>query len=167
MEDDNQIFYKYRSWSDQFHKDLLLKNELYLSSPDRFNDPFDCTIPICFALLDNKEKIHKYAGYFINKGRANQENLERTYAEEFEKMVYMLTHKVEDFQSLHFKIENAKQKKHFGIISLSKNWNNVLMWSHYSVNHSGYSVGLYDTKLPQISVATTPYRLISLSDCQR
>jgi hypothetical protein len=40
-----KIIYKYRNWSDKHHKNVLKKNELYMSSPEEFNDPFDCRIP--------------------------------------------------------------------------------------------------------------------------
>src|SRR5690242_15318705 len=45
------VVYKYRTWSDSYHQDTLIKRELFLSSPRRFNDPFDCRIPIAYKLL--------------------------------------------------------------------------------------------------------------------
>ncbi len=55
-----EIVYKYRCWSNTFHKNLLTKNEVFLSSPSVFNDPFDCRIPKNYLLLDNDEKIWDY-----------------------------------------------------------------------------------------------------------
>jgi hypothetical protein len=40
-------------------------------------------------------------------------------------------------------IENRKE--HLGVISFSKRWNSILMWSHYSESHTGFCVG-FDTK---------------------
>ena len=34
-----KIIYKYRTWDNKYDKDILRKNQLYLSSPKRFNDP--------------------------------------------------------------------------------------------------------------------------------
>src|SRR5689334_9926228 len=37
--------YKYRVWQNPFHKSVLTNNELFLSSPSGFNDPYDCGLP--------------------------------------------------------------------------------------------------------------------------
>ena len=60
-----KIIYKYRSWANEYHRNILLKNQVYLSSPIEFNDPFDCKIPKNFLLIDSPEKIEKY----VNENR--------------------------------------------------------------------------------------------------
>jgi len=60
MQPDNKYplkVYKYRSWSDEYHRNLLLKNHLFFTSPKDFNDPYDYKIPYDFSLLDTDEKI--------------------------------------------------------------------------------------------------------------
>lgn len=56
----SKIVYKYRSWNNPFHKKVLLHNELFLSSPRFFDDPFDCRIPLDISALDSEEKKRKY-----------------------------------------------------------------------------------------------------------
>lgn len=34
--------YKYRSWNEEFAKEIFIDNQFYVSSPSEFNDPFDC-----------------------------------------------------------------------------------------------------------------------------
>ena len=71
-----KIIYKYRSWANEYHRNILLKNQVYLSSPIEFNDPFDCKIPKNFLLIDSPEKIEKYVNdvferqnsYFVANG---------------------------------------------------------------------------------------------------
>ena len=63
------IIYKYRSWNKEFHRNILLKNEVYMSSPNDFNDPFDCRIPKNHFLIDTPEKIEKYVNDGIEKHR--------------------------------------------------------------------------------------------------
>lgn len=51
------ILYKYRNWPDesdtlQYQKRILTHNELYLSSADQFNDPFDCALPFKYKESD-------------------------------------------------------------------------------------------------------------------
>ena len=60
------IIYKYRNWTDKHNKNVFLKNQLFLSSPKTFNDPFDCRIPENFYLLDTQEKIENYVTLFRN-----------------------------------------------------------------------------------------------------
>ena len=54
------ILYKYRRWDDLYHKRILENNELYLSSPKHFNDPFDCRIPEDYYLLNNDDLKNQY-----------------------------------------------------------------------------------------------------------
>ena len=56
MRDQPKIVYKYRDWNNHLHKRILLYNEVYLSPPDDFNDPFDCEIYTNFLLLKEDEK---------------------------------------------------------------------------------------------------------------
>ncbi len=45
--------YKVRTWNDEFHKNVLLNQELWISSIPELNDPYDCCIPIRY---DQKAK---------------------------------------------------------------------------------------------------------------
>ncbi|MFM2376620.1 MAG: hypothetical protein RLZZ165_1717, partial [Bacteroidota bacterium] len=75
------IVYKYRNWKDDNHKNWLKNNEIYLSSPGLFNDPFDCRIPPNFYLLNTPESMLKYAENVVSRNRIQIEewglNLER------------------------------------------------------------------------------------------
>lgn len=51
-----EIVYKYRDWKNDFHKRVLLNNELYLSTPKDFNDPFDCRITENYNLFTPEEE---------------------------------------------------------------------------------------------------------------
>ena len=61
------IIYKYRNWKTESNKNVLLKNELFMTSPEYFNDPFDCRIPTNYNLLDTPKKIEQYAVEFVNR----------------------------------------------------------------------------------------------------
>ena len=50
-----------------------------------------------------------------------------------------------DYESKVFK----SLDKYFGLLALSKRWDSILMWSHYSSNHTGFSIGFYTDKLWQ------------------
>jgi len=66
-----EIVYKYRDWKNHFHKRLLLNNEIYLSSPKDFNDPFDCRITENYNLFTPEEE-EKYINELLISGFPRQ-----------------------------------------------------------------------------------------------
>jgi hypothetical protein len=142
-----KIVYKYRNWVNQKHKDLLINNEIFLSGPQSFNDPFDCRIPTNFYLLDSEDKIKRFVD---NKTIEHFEVLNRegrNIEEEIRKLEKRLTEDLSGFQKESENILYNTQDKNYGILSLSKRWDSILMWSHYSDCHKGYCVGFNEIKL--------------------
>ena len=68
MNEDNTV-YKFRQISNEYHRNAVLKNELYLSSPQDFNDPFDVVNVENFFLVLNDKKwlklFFEYSKYFF------------------------------------------------------------------------------------------------------
>lgn len=136
-----KILYKYRDWSDEDHKKILTHNEIWISSPKQFNDPFDCALPFKYNREDLTEaniylklrSIIKHEEPWLNDEQLEQACFVRQQAtdftnpglpdEEYDKMM-------EDVDS------------RFGILSLSKKKDHLLMWSHYSNCHKGFCVGI-------------------------
>lgn len=142
--------YKYRSWDNNFHRSILIHNKLYIPSIAELNDPFDFQLNLDFSLLDTDEKIEKYLTLSIN------DYLKTVQLTEDEIL------KLEKIRSDHkWSIQNDKVNytkkiseqilsiyfKHFGVLCLSKVWNNILMWTHYSNNHCGFCIGFNKKKL--------------------
>ena len=50
-----KILYKYRSWSNENHKSILLKREVYFAPPSSFTDKYDCKIPTRYDLLTERQ----------------------------------------------------------------------------------------------------------------
>lgn len=141
-----EIIYKYRNWTDKYNKNVFLKNQLFLSSPKIFNDPFDCRIPENLYLLNSSEKIEEYIVSYRNRRSEfviNNEILNK----EIEVTRYRLTNYLEKYHQINEKILYEKQDALYGILSMSMNWKNILMWSHYANNHKGYCIGFWEEKL--------------------
>jgi len=64
--------YKYRSWKNACHKNLLLYNELYFASPKDFNDPFDCRIPSHYVDLTEEEREQYFNDFIKDRVDKNQ-----------------------------------------------------------------------------------------------
>jgi hypothetical protein len=155
MQSDNKYpvkVYKYRSWTDENHRNLLLKNHLFFTSPKDFNDPYDYKIPYDFSLLDTDEKIEQY----LEKKKIDSES--HYLQKDLEQLLKSFEHRLrnelsqvqEHFNALYF--DGAD--KHYGVLSLSERWDSILMWSHYADFHKGYCVGFWEEKLRNTFIAT-------------
>src|SRR5690349_12532201 len=112
--------YKYRNWIDEHHKNVLLKNQLFFTSPKDFNDPFDYKIPYDYSLLDSEEKIQQYLAKkrIDSKPYYSASNLD-ILMKQFEERLRNQRDKVqEDYNALYFDGVN----KHYGVLSLSERW---------------------------------------------
>ncbi|WP_426582672.1 DUF2971 domain-containing protein [Mucilaginibacter sp. R-33] len=141
------IVYKYRNWTDINHQNMLRNNELYLSSPADFNDPFDCRIPENFYLLDTPAKIDEYIGKVIDR-QYDTLLKDRIDLKLFsERMKLRLTNRLDQVQGEHEQITFEALDRNYGVLSLSARWDSILMWSHYAQNHKGYCIGFHEEEL--------------------
>lgn len=133
--------YKFRTWSQKYHRDTLIKNELFYASPSEINDPFDFKITVDYSLLDTFEKREKYIDKLLNQ--TIDVLIERGIDPILKKreLIWRLEHDTENMQ-LEFDSTNSKwTENRFGVISFSQRWDSILMWSHYSENHKGFCIG--------------------------
>lgn len=140
-----EIVYKYRDWDNSFHKNILIYNELYLPAPKEFNDPFDCKIPRNFHALTPVE-IENFKDDLAIKNFSRSEEDGR----DFKKILEDLDKRIEnidEFQENYNEFYFAQMNKYYGILSMSKIWNGILLWSHYANNHKGFCVGFNEEKL--------------------
>ncbi len=139
--------YKYRNWTDIYHKNILLKNQLFLASPKDFNDPFDCRIAPNFKLLDTKEKIQRYVDEALIRHFDTLTKDNRDLVFEQKRLEERLLNNIEDVQKDHEEEYFNTRDIYFGVVSMSTRWDSILMWSHYSDSHKGICVGFSEEKL--------------------
>ncbi len=134
-----QIVYKYRDWEDAFHKQILVRREIFLPSASKLNDPFDGNIPFEYVKRDlTSRKIYKKM-FLIAKQRFGLSD-KKTH-----ELVMHYKRKGLLFDKNHIKKQQEELKKEtenrIGIFSLTPNCSNFLMWSHYANSHTGFCVG--------------------------
>lgn len=140
-----EIVYKYRDWKNSLHKRILINNEVYLSSPKDFNDPFDCRITENYNLFTPEEE-ETYINELLVSGFPKTE----AQGLDFREVVKRVEGLLKDKEKLQETIESERsyhQDHCYAIFSCSKLWNNILMWSHYANQHTGFCVGLFKEKL--------------------
>ncbi len=136
-----EILYKYRDFNNEFHKRLLFNQELFFSSANQFNDPFDASLPFKY---DEKELTEE------NIFKKYYSVLRKKHPDWTEEQVHTLAYEEQrkgtikdDRQQERFD-ENVIKQIHetLGIVSLSSIPENILMWSHYANCHTGFCIGL-------------------------
>jgi hypothetical protein len=138
------ILYKYRDWDNTYHKRSLTETEIYFAAPTDFNDPFDCSIPFRYNEKDlTPENIFNKLVVMGRKLHPDWSE-EQIHALAFDAQSKNLIQDEYHFER-HDEATKERFNKTFGIISLTTEKNNFLMWSHYSNSHRGFSIG-YDTK---------------------
>jgi len=130
-----EILYKYRSLSEdsfKFTQDIFMKNELYFAHPDEVNDPFDCKIPPCLENVTKDKLLHRFSIFdqkqFECKGmsfKKCEEVIENT-------PLSVLQERLK---------KDIKSQRDVGILSLSEENLDILMWGHYADSHKGICIG--------------------------
>jgi hypothetical protein len=111
-----KVHYKYRTYSAQSLEVFILK-EIYFSPPSKLNDPYDCQVSVRDGLREAIENA-------IDTSSTT------------------LLSRLERFQIIDHVYEQIEHDANSaGIFSLSRDPINVLMWSHYAANHTGFCVG--------------------------
>ncbi len=125
--------YKYRPLTGDGMRNLeatLLKGEVFLAAPNKFNDPFDCH-PV-YAYEGSDEEMCKHLD---NRYGTDPENLRRVH-EAF--ATRASNRRVWDIAVERMCGELAAElKRALGIYCLSAVPDHVLMWSHYADQHRG------------------------------
>ncbi len=101
--------YKYRNWTNLTQLSLQ-ENYIWLSSPEEFNDPFDCHIYDNYSLFDEKYTKKEKTG-ILTKANKNY----------YENVIY-------------------SSYKESGIACFCESPFEILMWSHYANNHRGICI---------------------------
>ncbi|MFC6520321.1 DUF2971 domain-containing protein [Undibacterium arcticum] len=130
-----QNIYRYLSLNTEKHLEWFLgylEGQAYFSSPLNFNDPFEmgATIspPSIEALMIAIPEVH---GNYLSK------NNQRKVAENVHSK----------FKSDPQKVVSEERMQNIGVMCLSEDKNNKLMWSHYADSHRGICIG-FSTEYP-------------------
>ena len=129
-----QFLYKYRdieSYNESgqiiLHdntRNILEKGELWFSKPSAFNDPFDCHLS-----FEDGYQEEDARNFLWQNGFSKSEIKEA------------LTRYKKNPQLIE-QFKDPSTTDLFRILCLSKVRDNILMWSHYSKNHSGICIGI-------------------------
>jgi hypothetical protein len=131
--------YKYRPFN-EFTLDIIASNNIFFPKPSIFNDPYDCKIEIDKKVsLDDYIKIMRYdaAKYLVSKDLLENEIVKikntGTVPSEF---IEKLSIGIDEYHN---------ENQGMGVLSLSSDQKNILMWAHYADDHKGICIELERT----------------------
>ena len=134
------IIFKYFRWN-EYAKRLFKDGELFFSSPQATNDPYEYQAEIVFHGSEVVEKIKSLPDE-IREPLVAKCKASRDYTQPIFDM-----HKKEIFK--------------YGICSFTHSYNSQLMWAHYAEQHNGICVG-FETGLlqsPDVKFLDVNYRI--------
>jgi DUF2971 family protein len=133
------LLYKFRSWDDNYHKEVLLSRKLWFASPRNLNDPSDCKLPFGIDFTSDKN-----AEYELKK------ELTLRYPKwDVKKISYEVLEilKQDEKSTRHPNFLNEATRNNFrffetkyGILSFACSLNINQLWDKYSNNHRGFCV---------------------------
>jgi hypothetical protein len=137
----NEIVYKYRDCENQHHRNALIKNEIYFSAINDFNDPFDSQIfmDILNAIVLEESELRTYLECKSNISKFDIEVIIDRFKNEPNTVQQNLNEVI---------ISEISAK--LGVFCLSKRWDNIKMWSNYGKNHKGFCIGYNLKKLKEL-----------------
>ncbi len=119
-------------------ENVLEQGKIRLTQSSSFNDPFE--------LLTYIESIFSPKLFEKSFGSIKKtDDIDENFFNESMKMVSdifttsTLKHEIELSHMLRQQFD-----KQFGILSLTKNYENIVMWSHYANDHTGFVIGIND-----------------------
>ena len=141
-----KYLYKFRSFRDENHKAMLTDNKLFFASPDKFNDPFDCSVPIHYEDFTKTEFISYWADIFRKHSPGSRDYEIRKRAKELYNQFRSPSgrRRMEEYQEETIKKMRSEE---MGIFSLTANLSSILSWSHYADWHRGFCLGFHRLSL--------------------
>ncbi|KQR94240.1 hypothetical protein ASG01_15310 [Chryseobacterium sp. Leaf180] len=139
----SDILYKYRDWDNINNRRFILNSEVYLSSPDQFEDKLDCKIPIRYDLMSAKQAYAFYERLQNQSGKRLNRQQKRNKIRDFVK--------AKEYKSKKINAENEKiyfeeYFKRIGILCLTAENKLEEMWVKYANNHTGFCIG-YNSRI--------------------
>lgn len=132
-----RYLYKFITWDKLYHRKIVLDNEIYFSSVRNFNDPFDSTVPFRYEIGSDEQVLKYYCELFRHDNpHLTEEDIIKMAKNE------LMNNDIRDEERIPYNINVQRDfiANNFGVFSVSKIFDSILMWSHYANHHKGLCV---------------------------
>src|SRR5262245_40665381 len=127
--------FKYQSLTSPHTIENLQKRQIWFSKPENLNDPFDCAAPY---LINQDATEDEWQFAYKQLIRMTRDGLSKATTEEIKSRYFFegkLNQKFkDDYITLVFTLidRNPRNYEKIGVVCLSEEPDDILMWSHYS-----------------------------------
>ncbi len=135
--------YKYRNWSNAYHKRLLTHNEIYFSAPSNIDEQHECNLETDYDSI-TPQMIFEYAFNEAKQMGFKTEYERLKFAERTVNNTPFFDKRRQDFGDAQFK---AKMDAQLSIFCVSEVKDNPTLWNMFSGGHSGFCVGINSRKM--------------------
>jgi len=128
--------YRYQRFAPDRLRTLLHTNKVYCTSPDRFNDPWDCRPCFNEGQLENPEILERHIKWFERVDRTHcpkPEDQHRQMAEALRRS----PHRVRELIVEISRGIGAAIDQRYGVCCFTTQPDSTVMWSHYADHHKG------------------------------
>ena len=125
-----KILYKYKTWGETHHDEILTKQWLYYASASQFNDELDCHPVLEDPTLDD---IYYYS-------QKQNPTFSPEEHQEYIRMQWQNYYNGAEYRRKRQKEIDDRRYKMFGILCLTQRYNNEYLWWQYSKEHNGFCV---------------------------
>lgn len=151
-EDSPTYFYKYKSIDEanlDYSRPIFTHNELYFSTVNKFNDPFDCRYR--YELNGSEADLVEYYDRVQREHHPSRNEQERR----LETARWLKEIKTPGYEE-HFQQDLREKAIKWGIYCLSAVPDDILMWAHYADKHRGFCLEFLNDPNDQFYVKRKP-----------
>jgi hypothetical protein len=137
--------YKFRHYEEvSKHLDILRREEIFFSSPARFNDPFDTHLPEVYDSGTTAQIKRMYEHVLQQENpKLTQREIRTIEKEAYKRGIHR------DRRALVQALQDTIDRD-LGVFSLSRDYRSLLSWAHYSKDHTGFCIGFRTQILVQL-----------------
>jgi hypothetical protein len=137
------IVYKYRNWLTPFHNRFINEREVFMASPQSFEDSLDCKLRVRYDLLTEKQIMSWAMRLSQIKNPEYNRNQHRTESRAWMKEKRFKDKKIITDYHEYYDVEHNKRR---GVLSLTAEPCLNDMWDKYANNSEGFCIG-YNSRI--------------------
>ena len=132
-----KLIYKYRSFDkNNYAINNLIHDNVWLSPPNKFNDPYDSLASVDVDLIIDKVHLKAIKNLIFLYGMTNEEIAAMNTLPSVQKQIK----ETKESGSKDLKGVLDSLRNSLNVCSFTENKDNLVMWSHYANNHSGFCI---------------------------
>ncbi|MBV7270561.1 DUF2971 domain-containing protein, partial [Winogradskyella luteola] len=137
-----EVLYKYRSWNNEFNKRFITKREVFMASPDMFEDRLDCKIPVRYDLMTPEQAKQVYTRISKLDNTLSRQQKRKRVRQLLDRKEYLDPEFNANYQKIYF----SGYFERLGVLSLTAENCLESMWNKYADNGKGFCVG-YNSRI--------------------